>query len=125
MLRSKYNVKVTVYRPFSGYGEDQFPSYPFPSLVGQVVDKKLLDEEGAQVNISIWSNATRDFVYIEDIVSCVLATYPLGLQKPLNLATGRGTSMDELVKIIAQESGFRSIPRVDILSGKPEGVNYR
>ena len=29
----KYNIKNTVFRPFSGYGYDQDLNYPFPSIL--------------------------------------------------------------------------------------------
>ena len=36
----KYNLKSVCYRPFSGYGEDQDLSYPFPSICKRVIENK-------------------------------------------------------------------------------------
>ena len=66
ILSNRTNTNISVYRPFSGYGEDQHDSYPFPSIV-----KKVLTGNN---EIEIWSDAVRDFVYIDDIVQYVLAT---------------------------------------------------
>jgi GDP-L-fucose synthase len=66
LAHSSYGLNVSVYRPMSGYGEDQHEAYPFKSIVKKGL--KRLDP------IPIWSNAVRDFIHIEDIVNCVINT---------------------------------------------------
>ncbi len=134
LLAQKHNLSVSIYRPFSGYGEDQGSTYPFPSIVRRVLDAvhtaAASGSAGVPAEIDIWSNATRDFVYIEDIVSCVLSTYNKNLSRPINLATGRATSMHELATIVASRAsniynnddgkiGVRVLPNM------PLGVEYR
>ena len=60
MAHDKYNIDVTCFRPFSGYGEDQHTSYPFPAILARA---KKHDNP-----IEVWSNAVRDFIYIDDCV---------------------------------------------------------
>lgn len=55
---TKHNLKVAVYRPFSGYGEDQALTYPFPSII-----KRVMKSDGP---IDVWGSGeqSRDFIYI-------------------------------------------------------------
>lgn len=109
-------LKVVTYRPMSGYGEDQNEAYPFKAIL-----KRALAQENP---ISIWSNATRDFMYIEDIVDCVLETMEdVDDGSPINLGTGVATSFADLAVIMAEEVGYAA--QVTVASGKPAGVAYR
>jgi nucleoside-diphosphate-sugar epimerase len=64
----KYKLKVAVVRPFSGYGEDQEPVYPFPAIALRVAARRN--------PVIVWGNGlqSRDFVHIDDAVeACVRA----------------------------------------------------
>ena len=37
----KYGLNVVIYRPFSGYGEDQDFTYPFPSVIRRAARKRV------------------------------------------------------------------------------------
>ncbi len=117
-LHKRYpNLGISVYRPFSGYGEDQHESYPFTSIV-----KKVLSGNST---VDIWSDAVRDFVYVDDIVEYVLQTcfHNNGIQT-MNIGTGIPTSMSELankVSIIA----YGKPVNIRVLDDKPKGVYYR
>ncbi|MFN7926783.1 MAG: NAD-dependent epimerase/dehydratase family protein [Blastocatellia bacterium] len=65
---AKYGLDVVIYRPFSGYGEDQDFSYPFPSVVRRV--------GSGEAPIIVWGSGDqlRDFIYIEDAVEAVFAS---------------------------------------------------
>jgi GDP-L-fucose synthase len=111
------NLCISVYRPFSGYGEDQHESYPFTSIV-----KKVLS---GQQPVEIWSDAVRDFVYVDDIVEYVLKTcfHNQGIQT-LNIGTSIATSMTELANIVSNIAFNRDVD-VLVLDNKPKGVYYR
>jgi GDP-L-fucose synthase len=114
----RYGLKVACYRPFSGYGEDQDFSYPFPSIIRRV----LLREDP----LVIWGsgNQLRDFIYIEDVVDAVLATMqvmPSG--DVLNLGSGVGTSFRELAALACKTFGHEA--RIINDPSKPEGVYAR
>ena len=66
----KNGLKSVVYRPFSGYGEDQDMTYPFPSIC-----KRVLDNYGAD-SIMVWGSGLqmRDFIHIEDCMNGVMTT---------------------------------------------------
>ena len=135
VARQTYGLNVSVYRPFSGYGEDQNEAYPFIAIL-----KKIM----ARANpIQIWSNSVRDFVYIEDIVTCVLDIESMDDNNnnfnnnnhssnshtvlngmPLNLATGIGTSFNDLVKLMASHYSSYD-PDIVVVDDMPQGVHYR
>jgi GDP-L-fucose synthase len=116
----KHGLKSVVYRPFSGYGEDQDDSYPFPSICKRVIANK-----GAKV-ISVWGtgNQMRDFIHIDDCVEGVMKTMDkIDDAGALNLSTGIHTSFKDFVRVAARELGFS--PDVVGTSDKPEGVFAR
>jgi UDP-glucose 4-epimerase len=114
----RYDADVVVYRPFSGYGEDQSFDYPFPSIIRRVVNR--------ENPITIWGSGEqcRDFIHIDDIVDAVMETKDV--LKPgevLNLGGGDPTSFYELAKLAA---GLLDSPTaVEVDTSKPEGVFYR
>lgn len=60
--------------------------------------------------VSVWGNgnSTRDFCYIEDIVSgIVLAAEKYDDSKPINLASGKETTIKEVAEIIKKQIGFK------------------
>ena len=114
----KYGLNVVIYRPFSGYGEDQSFDYPFPSLIARVLAK--------ENPIVIWGSGEqqRDFIHIDDIVAAVEATMDkLRPGEVMNLGSGQGVSFRELVTT-ACTLLKRSCQTVSDLD-KPEGVFAR
>lgn len=116
----KHGLKSVVYRPFSGYGEDQHQNYPFPGVC-----QRVLANQGADV-INVWGSGRqmRDFIHIEDCVTGILTTMDqVDDGSAMNLSTGRLTSFMEFVQIAAGILGFN--PEVVGTSTKPEGVFAR
>lgn len=120
LAHQKHGLKSVSYRPFSGYGEDQDETYPFPSIC-----QRVLANFGAEV-IKVWGRGTqmRDFIHIEDCVDGVLATMDkVDDGDAINLSTGVLTSFIEFTALAARLCGFS--PRVEGTSDKPEGVFAR
>lgn len=116
IAHEKYNINIVCYRPFSGYGPDQDDKYPFIAIM-----KRILNQENP---IQIWSNSTRDFVYIDDIVDCVFQTLEsINDGSAINIGSGIGTSFSELVKTMCDVTGHHA--DIEILTDKPVGVHYR
>ncbi len=115
----KSGVSVYVFRPFSGYGEDQDLTYPFPSFIQRIKKK--------ENPFVIWGNGkqVRDFIHIDDIVEATLRAVELDIQEPINLGWGRPTSFNELAEIMFKVAGFKKKPRIKHLIDKPIGVDYR
>lgn len=116
----KHGLKSVCYRPFSGYGEDQDDSYPFPSIC-----KRAIANKGAST-LTVWGTGDqmRDFIHIEDCVDGVLTTMDkIDNADAINLSTGIYTSFKQFARIAAEECGY--FPEVKGLSDKPAGVFAR
>jgi GDP-L-fucose synthase len=120
LAHEKHGLKSVVYRPFSGYGEDQDDTYPFPSIC-----KRALANRGQPV-LTVWGSGRqmRDFIHIEDCLDCVLKTMDVvDDASAVNLSTGIYTSFIEFARMAAEIAGYR--PEVTGTSDKPEGVFAR
>ena len=109
---------VTVVRPFSGYGEDQDPSYPFRAIL----DRVRALEPGQPLDL--WcGDCVRDWIHVEDVVRGALAVAESGTEDPVNLCTGRATSFVDLARLMLEASGKEAEIRPD--PDAPQGVAYR
>lgn len=114
----KYDADVLIYRPFSGYGEDQALDYPFPSIIQRVANR---DDP-----LTVWGSGEqcRDFIHIDDVVEAVMVSKDkMGRGEALNLGTGAATSFIDLAEMAAQEAGYD--PKIITDTSKPEGVFHR
>lgn len=113
----KAGVNVTVVRPFSGYGETQDLTYPFPSFIQRALNR--------DNPFQIWGDGTqcRDFIHVDDVVKACMALVESGTDEPVNLATGRDTSFLELARIVTRQSSYT--PAIELLLNKPVGAQYR
>lgn len=111
-------VPVTIVRPFSGYGGGQDKSYPFRAILERV--KRREDP------LEIWSDGTRDWIHVDDVVAGSLAVVESGTEDPVNLCTGRPTSFTDLARLMAAASpAYATPPAIRVLADKPAGVAYR
>jgi len=114
----KYGLDVVIYRPFSGYGEDQDFTYPFPSIVRRVMQK--------ESPVVVWGSGEqlRDFIYIDDAIEAALVSQDkLAPGQALNLGSGKGTSFRDLAELICEAVGHDAEVVND--PSKPEGVFAR
>lgn len=115
-----HNIKSVIYRPFSGYGEDQDLAYPFPSIC-----KRALECKGEAV-FKVWGSGEqmRDFIHIDDCIAGILFTMDkIDDAEAINLSTGILTSFKTFAKMACRECGY--YPDVRGESDKPEGVFAR
>lgn len=112
-------VKVYIFRPFSGYGETQDLTYPFPSFIERIVKK--VDP------FVIWGdgNQVRDFIHMEDIVNCVMTCVENDYSEPLNLGWGIPTSFTELAHIMFKLTNWKPENGINYIKNAPSGVEYR
>ncbi len=109
--------KVTVVRPFSGYGDDQSADFPF----GAFRDRARRREDP----FVIWGTGdqVRDWIHVDDLVAGTLAAVEQQVDGALNLCTGVGTSMEELATLFMAASGY--CPEIEYHVDAPAGVAYR
>jgi nucleoside-diphosphate-sugar epimerase len=108
---------VHVVRPFSGYGETQGENWPFGAFAARA---RRRDDP-----FIIWGDGTqvRDWIHVSDVVHGALAVVEQDVREPVNLCTGVGTSMAELVGLFCDEAGYA--PDIELRVDKPAGVAYR
>lgn len=119
----RHGIKSVVFRPFSGYGEDQNKSYPFKSLITKVMNAYHYD---GSKPVSVWGSGEqrRDWIHIEDCIDGILKISPkINDASPVNLSTGRYTSFKEFIRIAAKIKGYEPCIQADIKM--PEGVFAR
>ncbi|MER7507069.1 NAD-dependent epimerase/dehydratase family protein [Streptomyces lavendulae] len=109
--------RMTVLRPFSGYGEDQDETYPFPAFIRRARER--------QAPFEIWGDgsSTRDWIHIDDLVGATLAAVDEGVAGPVNLGTGKATSFDELARLMTAAAGYEA--ELDHIATAPQGVHHR
>lgn len=110
-------LRVHVFRPFSGYGENQSADYPFPAFVRRAANR---DDP-----FEVWGDGTqvRDWIHVDDIVGAVLAAVRYDIGGPVNLGWGEPVSMGELVMSICDQAGHT--PTIALRRDAPTGVHYR
>jgi len=109
-------LKVSVFRPFSGYGADQDLDYPFPKFIERGLNR--------QTPFQVWGDGkqVRDFIHIDDIVGAVMAGVDAGIEVS-NLCSGRATSFNQLAELVMLASGYHA--PIEHLTAEPVGVQYR
>jgi nucleoside-diphosphate-sugar epimerase len=109
--------RVHVVRPFSGYGEDQDVSYPFPMFAARARSR--------QDPFTIWGNGqqTRDWIHVDDVIAGALEVVNQDVWSPVNLCSGIGVGFDELARMFTRATGYK--PELEHLIGAPAGVAHR
>lgn len=94
-------VPATVVRPFSGYGQDQSPAFPFRAFAERARRR--------EDPFTIWGDGqqVRDWIHVSDLVRAALAVHEAGVTEPVSLCTGVGTSMTDLAELMCQQVGYR------------------
>ena len=113
-----YGLNVFCPRPFSGYGEDQDPSYPVPAICARAVNQ--------ENPLVIWGSGkqTRDFIYVDDIVEAIISYLPkLRGYETMNLGRGVSNTFRDVAELAATYAGYS--PAIKNLEDKPEGVKSR
>ena len=120
LAHERHGLNVTVYRPFSGYGEDQDHAYPMPAIVARAL------RHAAHLPFEVWGSGhqRRDFVHIDDCVRCVMATYPqIQDGSALNISTGNGVCFLDLAELVLSKAGLSC--SITARPDRPEGVFAR
>jgi nucleoside-diphosphate-sugar epimerase len=110
--------RVHVVRPFSGYGEDQDISYPFPAFAARTLAR--------HDPFQIWGNGRqhRDWIHVDDVIVGALAVIEQDVREPVNLCSGIGVSFDELARrFTSTVAGYH--PELEHLIDAPAGVAHR
>jgi len=110
-----YGLPVALIRPFNTYGPHQSARAVIPSIVVQALGS-------STVKLGL-ASSIRDFLYVSDTVrglmTCGLAEGAVG--RTLNLATGRGVAIREVVKLVGKILDKRLRIRTESERLRPKG----
>jgi len=125
-FREQYGFNVIYLLPVNLYGpRDNFDperSHVIAALIKKMVDAKL---EG-KGEIVVWGTgkASREFLYVEDAAEGILlATEKYNKPDPVNLGSGKETTIKEIVDLIARLTGYEGEIVWD--ASKPDGQPRR
>lgn len=113
--------KIAIVRPANVYGPydnfDPSNAMVIPSLV-----KRALDGENPLI---VWGDGSpvRDFIHADDVAEGMLLALKKGVGKPINLGSGVGVSIKEIVNIIV--NNMERKPEVVWDTSKPTGDKKR
>jgi len=113
---AQYGLEFVVLTPANVYGPRQNAS----GEGGVVAVFSDAITAGRQPTIYGDGNATRDFVYVDDVADAFLRAASRGNGRNLNLSTGIETSVRGLYDALANAAGFRKEPRYNV--GRPGDV---
>jgi len=119
----RYGLKATIIRPSNVYGPyDKFDperSHVLPALIRRV--------EAGENPLNVWGagDEVRDFIYVTDFVlGLLLAMEKCADAKPVNIGSGRLTTIGECAEIIVRESGIPGVT-LQFDPSKPTTIPYR
>jgi len=104
--QENFGLRAVSLRYFNVFGPRQDPGSQYAAAVPIFIKKAI---HGEPITIYGDGEQTRDFVYVKDVVNAnVLAATNPAATGVFNVALGQSTSINELAKVIIQETGSRS-----------------
>ena len=116
-MGSEMCIRDSIYGPFGNFN-------PKSSMVVSSLIKKFADNQNP---IIVWGDgsAKRDFVYSEDDANCMMQIMHKKQENPINIGSGKGTSIKELVKLLIEIYPGKKKPKVIFDTSKPSGDKIR
>lgn len=115
-----YLLPANMYGPGDHFETDR--SHVVPALIRKCVEAR---DKGLRA-IEVWGDgtATRDFLYVEDAAEGIIKAMEMyDSPQPVNLGTGRETTIGEVVGLIAARCGLD--PFIEYQHDKPNGQQRR
>jgi GDP-L-fucose synthase len=109
--------RISIVRPANVYGPfdnfDASNAMVIPSIIRRIVD--------GENPLVVWGDgsAVRDFIHAEDVARGMMLVVAKGIAEPVNLGSGQGTTIREIVEIAAAAAPRRPAIRWD--KSKPSG----
>lgn len=95
----KFDVKVTILRPFNIYGPGQSSIYLISELVNKILDPSTNEIEVLDLK------PKRDYIYIDDVVEALILTmnHPNGIY---NIGSGHSVTIEEIIRTLFVLTGI-------------------
>ncbi len=100
-----FKVPVTGLRFFNVYGPRQNPHSPYSGVISKFVESAM---QRKSLVVHGDGNQSRDFVFVDDVVSCLMAamTQPAVTHRVINVCTGLPTTILELAELVKSIAKF-------------------
>ena len=117
-LDSIHLILTNLYGPGDSYNPER--SHVVAALVRKWVEADL--EQKPEIEVWGTGKPVREFIYVEDCAEAIVeaAEHYRETETPLNIGTGIGTTIRELVETLNDVTGFKG--RLNWLSDKPDGA---
>ncbi|MFB1066316.1 GDP-L-fucose synthase family protein [Natrinema sp. H-ect4] len=119
-FNSIYLMPVNLYGPRDDF--DLETSHVIPAIIRKCIEARDAGED----SITAWGTGTptREFLYVEDAADGLLdATETYNKSDPVNLGSGHEISIEDLIELIADLTGFEGDIKWD--TSKPDGQSRR
>ena len=95
----KFNIPVSIFRPFNVYGIGQGESFLIPTIINQVLNPEIKEVKVMDLK------PKRDYIYIDDVVNALVKACQCSeIFGIYNLGSGVSYSVEEIIKIIMEIS---------------------
>lgn len=96
LFYSSHNLGYIALRLFNGYGPGQSNDY--------FISAKIIEAEKGSITLR-GSRITKDFVYVDDMVDAIVKASASSYVGPINVGSGRQTSLGEVASYISEKKG--------------------
>ena len=122
--KTEFNFEgLYVIRPANIYGP-HVNFNPKNSMVVASLIRRILNKENP---LKVWGDGEniRDFIYSEDVAKSIIQVFQKNIQEPINIGSGKGVKIKELVKKIIKCNNVEFKPRVEFDKSKKSGDKKR
>ena len=108
---------ANIYGPFSNFDDKN-------SMVVASLIKKFCNNTGT---VKIWGDGSpiRDFIHSKDVAKMMIQVVIKEIPEPINLGSGDGVSISELVEVISNSKHIKNKPKIEFEIDKPMGDKIR
>ena len=108
---------ANIYGPYANF--DPKNSMVIPSLIRRIIK--------GENPLNVWGNGTaiRDFIFSADVAEAMIQVMQKKIEKPINIGSGTGISIKELVNTLLSSEIIKKKPKVIFDKTKPTGDKKR
>ena len=123
-FKIEYNFEsLHIVRPANIYGP--YANFePENSMVISSLIRRIIEGENPLI---VWGDGTavRDFIFSEDVANAMIQVMQKKIEKPINIGSGSGVSIKELVETLTSSKTIKRKPKVIFDKTKPAGDKIR